>query len=246
MPFSAHSGPSGNRDSSLEVFLLGTVEFESALLLQQHLIFELSGQKGRQGALLICEHPPLITIGREGSRSQLNCDPRELAARQIDVRWINRGGGCLVHAPGQLAIYPILPMLRLGMGVDDYRQVLHQTLLETCSESRVSAWCQPSETGIWCRTGQVGFVGAAIKSWMSYHGMFLNVNPDMNWFQLCQLNTINRKASSLSAELLKPISMHSIRESVARLFAKECQYRRYHFYTGHPLLRRTRKVIAYA
>lgn len=239
-----HAAPAG--DSALQVYLLGLVDFESCLKLQQRLVYELSGRTDCQGALLICEHPPVLTIGREGSRAHLKCEPRDLLAREIDVRWLNRGGGCLVHVPGQLAIYPILPLQRLGMGLAAYRQALESTLLGVCEESRVVAWQQPSDPGIWCRSGQLGFVGAAVKSWISYHGAFLNVAPDLDWMQLCQVNSLNRRSSSMSAERLRQSSMHAVRESVARLLAAACGYQRYHVYTGHPLLRRTKKVIAYA
>jgi lipoyl(octanoyl) transferase len=234
------------RDAALQVYLLGLVDFESCLKLQQHLVYELSGRNDRQGTVLICEHPPVITIGREGSRAHLRCEPQELVAREVGVRWLNRGGGCLVHVPGQLAIYPILPLQRIGMGLADYRQALEKTLLGVCEESRVAAWQQASDPGIWCRSGQLGFLGAAVKSWISYHGAFLNVAPDLDWMQLCQVNSVGRRSSSLSVERLRQTSMHGVRESVARLLAAACGYHRYHIYTGHPLLRRTKKVIAYA
>ena len=234
------------RDSALQVHLLGLVDFESCLKLQQHLIYELSGRTDRQGTVLICEHPPLITIGREGSIAHLKCEPRDLVAREIAVRWLNRGGGCLVHVPGQLAIYPILPLQRLGMGLAAYRQALETTLLGVCEESRVVAWQQPSDPGIWCRSGQLGFLGAAVKSWISYHGAFLNVAPDLDWMQLCRVNSLDRRSSSMSAERLRQASMPAVRESVARLLAAACGYHRYHLYMGHPLLRRTKKVNAYA
>jgi lipoyl(octanoyl) transferase len=233
-------------NSSLEVYLLGLVDFESCLKLQQQLVYELSGREDRQGALLICEHPPLLTIGREGSRSHLRCEPAELQSRQIDVRWLNRGGGCLVHVPGQLAIYPILPLQRLGLGLEAYRSALESALLGVCEESKVVGWQQCSDPGIWCRGGQVGFVGAAIKSWISYHGAFLNVCPNLDWMQLCHSNSVQRRSTSLSAERMGAVSMHTVRESVARLLATACGYHRYHIYTGHASLRRTRKVIAYA
>lgn len=234
------------RDASLQVYLLGLVDFESCLKLQQHLVYELSGRTDRQGVLLICEHPPVLTIGREGSQSHVRCEPRDLVARQIDVRWLNRGGGCLVHVPGQLAIYPILPLQRIGLGLADYRQALESAMLAVCEESRVAAWQQASDPGIWCRSGQLGFVGAAVKSWISYHGAFLNVDPDLDWMQLCHVNSLHRRSSSLSAERLRQASMHAVRESVARRMAEAIGYHRYHLYTGHPLLRRTKKVIAYA
>ena len=67
--------------------------------------------------LILCEHPPLITVGRQGSRGHIRFDTEELFVRGWPVRWVNRGGGCLLHLPGQLAIYPILPLARLAVQV---------------------------------------------------------------------------------------------------------------------------------
>src|SRR5690348_8506148 len=98
------------RPPAVEAHLLGTVSFEDCLALQQRLVYETSGRSDRQITLLVCEHPLKITVGRLGSRSHIHLSRHELVSRQIDVRWVNRGGGCLVHAPGQLAIYPIVPL----------------------------------------------------------------------------------------------------------------------------------------
>ena len=108
-------------DAALDVRLLGTVDFESALFLQERLVYDISGRDDLFGGLLLCEHPPLITVGRAGSRAHILVDQKELTASRLDVRWLNRGGGCLVHAPGQLAVYPVVPLDRLGLGVREYR-----------------------------------------------------------------------------------------------------------------------------
>src|SRR5712692_5787675 len=96
-------------DSVLQVYLLGSVDFEAALALQRLLAYRVAGDRSN-AALLICEHPPLITVGRHGSRAHILCEPEELRARRWRVRWVNRGGGSILHVPGQLAIYPVLSL----------------------------------------------------------------------------------------------------------------------------------------
>src|SRR5690606_27991033 len=112
--------PANDRRDPLEVHLLGVVDFDAASFLQERLVYELSGRDDQTGALLLCEHPPIVTIGREGSRAWLRADDRDFAARQMEIRWLNRGGGCLVHCPGQLAVYPIVPLQRLAIPPADY------------------------------------------------------------------------------------------------------------------------------
>ena len=72
---------------ALSVHLMGLVDYPSIELLQERLIYEISGRSDRLGGLLICEHPPLITIGREGSRFDTPAEDRELLARQLEIRW---------------------------------------------------------------------------------------------------------------------------------------------------------------
>ena len=231
-------------DVALEVYLLGLVDFDAALFLQERLMMDIAQSNNGRGALLVCEHPPLITVGREGSQADVRCEPHELTARQIEVRWLNRGGGCLVHAPGQLAAYPILPLERRGCGLASYRDRLEHAMLDTCRELHVRAWRQPDGAGIFCRGGQVAYVGVAVRSGISSHGLFVNVNSRMDAMSL--IRSGYRRASSLAAERGLPVAMHSVRESLVRRLAARLEYGRFHLYTGHPLLRRTRRVVAYA
>lgn len=229
---------------ALEVYLLGLVDFDAALALQERLVLDIAQQDDGRGALLICEHPPLITIGREGSRADLCCDPAELASREIEVRWLSRGGGALIHLPGQLAAYPLLPLARRGWGLFNYRERLELALLDVCRETRVRAWREPDKAGIRCRGGMVAHLGAAVRWGISSHGLFVNVTPQMDALRM--VRTGDRRSTSLSTELGLPVQMPAVRESLIRSLAERLDYERYHLYTGHPLLRRTRRVVAYA
>ncbi len=244
--------PDRNRppDGSLEVYLLGLVDFDASLFLQERLMMDVARRDDGQGALLICEHPPLLTIGREGSRADIRCDPEELAAREIEVRWLNRGGGALVHVPGQLALYPILPLARRGCGMAAYCERLEQAVLDTCREMRIRARRVSEDSGVCCRGGKVANIGVAIRQGVSSHGLFVNVNPRMDALALARSGSGNGipqpRASSLAAERGIPVAMAAVRESLIRRLAARLDYDRYHIYTGHPLLRRTRRVVAYA
>src|SRR5712691_2322736 len=135
-------------DLRLQVYLLGSVEFEAALALQQRLAYQVAGDRNH-AALVLCEHPPLITVGRQGSRSHLLCEPEELRARRWRVRWVNRGGGCLLHLPGQLAIYPILPLDRLALGLQSYLDRLHNVVAQVLGDFSVRAQTRPGRPGLW-------------------------------------------------------------------------------------------------
>jgi lipoate-protein ligase B len=233
--------------AALEVRLLGLVDFDAALALQERLVYELSGRDDAQGALLLCEHPPLITLGREASAAQITADPDDLRTCEIDVRWVARGGGTVIHAPGQLAVYPVLPLARLGLGLNEFRTRLEEAAVAVCRDMRVPVKRRPSEPGVWSRCGQVASFGAAVKSWVSYHGLFLNVDPDPSFLPLVAGNPGGERPTSLQALLLRPVSMAGVRESVIRHVAERFGYARFHIYTGHPWLKRTtQKVCVHA
>lgn len=230
-------------DAALEVHLLGLLDFGAYLALQERLIFEISGRADRQGTLLICEFPPLITMGREASRSQLLAGEEQLNALEIDVRWVARSGPAVIHAPGQLVVTPILPLDRLGLGLSAYRTRLEEAVQAACHDVRVPARRRPHQPGLWSRTGRVASFGGAVKSWVSHHGVFLNVDPEPSFLKLVQPPTANECVTSLQAQRSSPMSMSGVREAVIRRIAERFGYERHHVYTGHPQLRRTRRKV---
>lgn len=232
------------REASLEVHLLGLADFDACLYLQERLAAEVALRNDVGGYLLLCEHLPLLTVGREGSRSHIACTPEDLVSRQIQVRWLNRGGGCIVHMRGQLAAYPILPLDRRKLGLATYRERLEQALVDVCGELRVPAWRDPAYAGVWCRGGQIAHVGVAVRSWVSTQGVYLNVCPRSDALQL--VRSPRGRETSLAAQRQLPTAMAPVRESLIRHLASRLDYSRFHVYTGHPLLRPVRRVLAYA
>src|SRR6266852_4237193 len=172
-------------NTALHAYLLGQVDFEAALRLQRQLIDDVSGEgEGGRAALVLCEHPPLITVGRQGSHAHILYDAQELQQRRWPVRWVNRGGGCLLHLPGQLAIYPILPLKKLALGLRDYLDRLHRVVVAVLDDFSVRARTRPGQAGVWVGDRPVAGVGVAVRDWVTWYGAFLNVNPDLVPFRL--------------------------------------------------------------
>jgi lipoyl(octanoyl) transferase len=228
--------------AALDVRLLGTVDFESAQFLQERLVYDISGRDDLFGGLLLCEHPPLITVGRAGSRAHILVDQKELTASRLDVRWLNRGGGCLVHAPGQLAVYPVVPLDRLGLGVPEYRAHLLGSVLDVCRELNLPAWPVEKTAGVAGRGGQFAFIGAAVKRWVAYQGLFLNVHPLLRMQRIVSPGPNGQRTTSLEAVRGRQTPMATVRESLIRNLTGRLGYAEYQIFTGHPLLKRTRRV----
>lgn len=219
--------------------LLGVVDFEACLALQQRLVYETSGRSDGHITLLICEHPPTITIGREGSRADVRFDSAELRSRGLEVRWVNRGGGALLHAPGQLAVYPIVPLEWHGYRVGDYVGRLEESLRAALAESGFQTLARGQRRGIWGRSGQLVAVAAAVKSWVSYFGAYINVAPPMQLVRGVRSDRLHAgPMSSLASERAHGLRMAAVRERVIRHLSSALGCPRYHVHSGHPLLAR--------
>jgi lipoate-protein ligase B len=229
---------------ALDVYLLGVVDFDAAQVLQQQLWCELRARADRRAFCLVCEHPPSISVGREGSRAHILCEPEDLAARQLDVRWVNRGGGAVMHAMGQVALYPLVPLDRLGLTLAGLRDLLTRVAISACTEQRLRAEAAPGTGSIATRGGQVGQVGLAVRSGVSRQGLFLNVNPSPRLYQLVDAGL--GRQTSIAEDRQRPIHVSSVRECLIRRLAQELGFSRFHVFTGHPLLRRTRRVVTHA
>lgn len=233
--------PQRRSSSALSVYLLGTVDFRSAVFLQERAVAELQDRTDTAGTLILCEHPPIVTIGRDGSTIDLPADPRELLAQLLDVERVDRGGPTLVHAPGQLAAYPILPLQRLGIDIDILERLLQETALAVCQEQKVVAEADKSDRGIWSRCGKIGFCGARDLHGISCHGFFLNVCPDMTLLRAVQSARPTNRIGSLVAQCTRPIAMQSVRESFIRNLTERLGYNDFNVFSSHPLLTRARR-----
>ncbi len=222
--------------------LLGLLDFRSALALQERIVYELSGRSDTQGVLLLCEHPPTISIGREGSQSQIAASDGQLSACRVETEWVSRGGGTVLHAPGQLAIYAMLPLQRIKAGVRWLRRSFETSIQHACHELRVPAKRRDDEPGLWSRGGQIGHFGASLKLGISLHGFFLNVSPEPSLMKFVT-DRNGHRVTSLQDQLLRRIPMSAAKESVIRHLATTFGYETIHTFTGHPLLKRTRQQV---
>jgi lipoyl(octanoyl) transferase len=233
----------GRSSAALEVYVLGTVDFDAAMFLQERLVDEIAGRADRLGALIICEHPPIVTIGRDGRITDLPVDMGDFTSRMMEIRRVNRSGGTLVHAPGQVAAYPILPLERLGCRQADFQKKLNNAILATAAEQRVTAQAIDNPLGTTCRCGQFSWVGASVRDGVSHDGLFLNVSPVMDTVRLVRSTIDRTKIASLSMQRMEPVPMHKVREALMRHLSDQFGYHETHPYTGHPLLKRTRRKV---
>jgi lipoyl(octanoyl) transferase len=225
-------------NSLLQVYLLGTVEFEAALALQRLLAYQIAEERER-AALILCEHEPLITVGRQGSRAHILYESEELKLRGWPVRWVNRGGGCLLHLPGQLAVYPILALDRLGLGLQPYLDRLQAVLIDVLDDFQVVGATRAGQAGVWVGQRLLASVGVAVRDWVTYYGAAFNVNPDLGPFRLIRSSAAeDGPMTSLVRERRGPLRPSLVRERLVEHFAARFGFARTALFFEHPSLSR--------
>ncbi len=233
--------PLKRSSSALSVYLLGTVDFRSAVFIMERTVAELQERSDIAGSLFLCEHPRVVTIGRDGSSIDLPTDRRELESQRLKVERVDRSGPTLVHAPGQIAVYPVIPLDRLNLDQEILEKHLQDTMLTVCNELRVVATEDENDRGIWSRCGKIGFCGTKNLHGVSCHGFFLNVCPDMTLLRSVQSVRPTNTLGSLVAQCTRPIAMQTVRESVIRNLTERLGYNDFNVFSSHPLLKRGRR-----
>ncbi len=250
--FPAQSGWHESPESApfaVQFHLLGTVPFEDFLVLQQRLVFEAGGHDDGRITVLLCEHPTLISIGRGGSRGHIRLTNEQLRLRQLPVRWVSRGGGCVLHGPGQIAVYPIVPLAWHGWTVGQYVNRLRVALTGMLEDLGVHREGPDAPGGIWGRSGQLVSWGLAVRHWITCHGAHVNVNPPMTHYPFVDvvdpLKIDSGKKSTMGcllAERRQSMLVPRVRAAFIPRFAAALGTERYYLMTGHPLLVESRRA----
>ena len=131
--------------------------------------------------LIFTEHSPTFTIGsRTGAEFNLLWDQKILKDKGIQVHKTNRGGDITYHGPGQLIIYPIISLYRRDLA--DYLRKLEIVIIRALQSFQIDAGTREGKTGIWIEDRKICAIGVAVKSWITYHGLALNIDPDLSHF----------------------------------------------------------------
>jgi lipoyl(octanoyl) transferase len=204
---------------------LGRIDYGKALDLQNQLIAE-----RKQGLipdqLLLLEHPPVITLGRNGHMANILASPEILGRAGISFYPTNRGGDVTYHGPGQLVGYPILDLREWKRDVGAYVRGVEQVIIDTLADYGISAGRIPKLTGVWVGDSKVAAIGVHISRWVTSHGFALNVNTDMSYFQYIVPCGLTKPVVSM-AQLGARVSVREVGERLAGHFGRvfECEMR---------------------
>jgi lipoyl(octanoyl) transferase len=222
---------------------LGLIGFADAFALQKRLV---AARKAEAigDVLLLCEHPHVITLGRNGSREHLLASERVLQQKGVEFHATNRGGDITYHGPGQIVGYPVIHLGAIRRDVVWYVRMLEEVMIRTCTDFGIEAVREPGKTGVWanqCRrraqrpsmpedltqssqTGdpeKIGAIGVHISRWVTSHGFAFNIATDLRFFDLIvPCGIAGRAATSLEKVLARRVERQEVGPNLTRHFGE--------------------------
>jgi lipoyl(octanoyl) transferase len=230
----------------ISVIQLGTIDYPTGLRLQQRLV-ELRKQARIGDALLLLEHLPVITLGRNAKAANIVASPEVLEQHKVAVWESDRGGDVTFHGPGQLVAYPIFDLRGMNsdrgksLGAVEYVRRLEEVLIRTCADFGIPTKRIPGLTGVWAESRAVGekpgsavegertrsepieakiaALGVHISRAVTSHGFALNVNADLKYFELIvPCGLRSRPITSMEKELGRKLPLEEVAHAVSRNF----------------------------
>jgi lipoyl(octanoyl) transferase len=194
---------------------LGLVSYTDAYALQQRLVVARKAN-AIDDVLLLCEHPHVITLGRNANRANLLASEPVLRQKNVEFHSTNRGGDITYHGPGQLVGYPILNLDRIKRDVGWYVRTLEEAMIRASAEFGVTAYRIPGKTGIWVQATpheeKLAAIGVHISRWVSSHGFAYNVSTDLRYFDLIvPCGIADRKTTSLEKLLQRSVFLQEVK-----------------------------------
>lgn len=197
-------------DSKLLFCNLNEIDYRQAMDLQLSIVRGINRGEIHHDFLLVLEHPPVFTLGKNGGIENLVVSESFLKEKNINTVQIERGGNITYHGPGQLVVYPILNLKKMGLAVKDYVKGLEEVMIRTAADFGISAERNEKNHGIWIKDRKLGSIGLAIKHGVSFHGLAMNINMSLepfSWINPCGLAGVSM--TSLELESKNKISMTS-------------------------------------
>jgi lipoyl(octanoyl) transferase len=223
---------------------LGHKAYQAACAIQETLFDEIvaiklenrkldaSHQKLTPNYLLFCEHPPVYTLGKSGTTAHLLASEATLQAQGVAFYATNRGGDITYHGPGQLVVYPILDLENFFTDIHRYLRFLEEAVIATLKDFDLLGARVQGLTGVWIdhegssSAQKVCAVGVRTSRWVTMHGLALNVNTDLSYFdQIVPCGIQDKEVTSMAVLLGAQQDLQTVAQSlgqhIMRLFEME-------------------------
>jgi lipoate-protein ligase B len=187
--------PAAN-SSSARILELGLVDYDRARSIQLQLVDKRIDGKITDTFVFV-EHPPTITVGRGTRDNNILVSEESLRQRDVHVCEVERGGDVTFHGPGQQVIYPIIDLEQRGRDLHRFLRDLEEVVINFLGNYDLDGERIPGRTGVWVGDKKICAIGIAVKRWVSYHGLALNLCTDLSYFNL--INPCGLPSSTVSS-----------------------------------------------
>lgn len=176
---------------------------------------------------LLCEHPPVYTLGKSGKKENVLMSDAELAANDIAFFNTNRGGDITFHGPQQIVGYPILDLEKYYTDIGRYLRNLEEMIILTLADYGITGGRSKGETGVWIDAGMPGnerkicAIGVRCSRWITMHGFALNVNTNLDYFNhIIPCGIQNKQVTSIEKEMGRTADYNEVKEKIKINFEK--------------------------
>lgn len=246
----------------LAIWLAGSIPVAAYARLAERLAWDVSEPGGRCPTLVVCELEPAITIGRLGSRADVLLSDEELRGRRLEARFVGRGGGAVLHGPGQVFVALFAALEDLGLSRQDVGGLVSRLESGIAAALR-QVGCQPVRhagvPGIFGRTGLLAATSVAVRRGVAWHGAFINVCPPLELYHA--VRTVPGRAvaaagtprtmGSIEADLHRRVRMQDVRTAIVHELVEAFGFPKSHVHSGFPLpvatrMRRDQEAVSHA
>ncbi len=215
--------------AALHVLELGLVEFTQALALQRRAALLRIAEELPADVLILCEHPPVVTLGRSAkAAAHVLLSAEALAERGAALHEIERGGDVTFHGPGQLVGYTIVDLKQHKKDLHWFLRQTEEAIIRAVAPFGVVGERSAGFTGVWVHGRKLASIGVHARDWVTWHGFAINVTTDLSWFDTivpCGITGVTM--TSVEREMTQEMTresgvmlMRDVREATAQAFAE--------------------------
>jgi len=199
---------------------LGTQPYKEVYAIQLARLHEIQ-QGNAKDTVFLVEHPHVYTYGKRSDLKHFRggLDKSGLTCWGIPVEKVDRGGQITYHGPGQLVVYPIVKLVRKRKNISWLLRTFEEILINTLAVFEIEGFRIEKKTGVWTTKGKIASIGIGVKKWVSFHGMALNVNTDLSYFErIVPCGLVEDRMTSMKEHLGKEASMDAVKKAFCRSF----------------------------
>ncbi|MCO5247873.1 MAG: lipoyl(octanoyl) transferase LipB [Chitinophagales bacterium] len=211
----------------VEIIDLGICDYKKTFEFQERLFNQIVEKKRTEESythgrnyLLLVEHPSIYTLGKNGDISHIVFNNEN-----IEVLRVGRGGDVTYHGPGQLVVYPIFDLGQFGKSIKNYIHLLEEVIIQVLAHYRIKGERSEGETGVWIepslndKARKICAIGVRTSRWVTMHGLALNVNTDLSYFEkIIPCGIYNKDVTSIKKEVAKEVLFEEAKALIIKSF----------------------------